>query len=184
MFNYTKWEPGYCEVKVMKVENEGTLALNWKAMFVPQGEIGILADVIDVYFLKSVSELSYPADRQLTDYAKVGTVRDFFSNSATYLNGSLEAMRCEYFSLALKMREDAGNEYQGQSLPTFDIQILASQASFESDSFDNYYDSSATFPNTQINFEATKVVTDVIDTTTGALTEEVQSARKRAFIKP
>ena len=31
LFNYDKWEPGYTEVKMLKVENEGTLArLNWR----------------------------------------------------------------------------------------------------------------------------------------------------------
>ena len=28
IFDYDKWEPGYTDVKVLKVENEGTLALN------------------------------------------------------------------------------------------------------------------------------------------------------------
>ena len=27
IFNYDKWEPGYVDVKLLKIENEGTLAL-------------------------------------------------------------------------------------------------------------------------------------------------------------
>ena len=48
LFNNDKWEPGYTEVKMLKVENEGTLALKWKAKFVSASKLGELADVIDV----------------------------------------------------------------------------------------------------------------------------------------
>ena len=33
IFNYDKWEPGYMDAKVFKVENEGNLALKWVAKF-------------------------------------------------------------------------------------------------------------------------------------------------------
>ena len=36
IFNYEKWEPGYTEVKVLKIENEGSLALKWVAKFVSE----------------------------------------------------------------------------------------------------------------------------------------------------
>ena len=48
IFDYDLWEPGYTDVKILKVENEGTLALKWKAQFVSQTALSILADVIDV----------------------------------------------------------------------------------------------------------------------------------------
>ena len=31
IFDYDKWEPGYTDVKLLKIENEGTLALKWYA---------------------------------------------------------------------------------------------------------------------------------------------------------
>ena len=31
IFDYNNWEPGYVDAKVLKVENEGSLALKWKA---------------------------------------------------------------------------------------------------------------------------------------------------------
>ena len=184
IFNYANWEPGYYDVKVMKIENEGSLSLNWKALFVPQGEVGILADVIDVYLIQSETELSYPADRNLTGYEKVCTLREFMTSSATHLNGSLDSKACAYFGLALMMRKEAGNEYQNQALPTFDIQILASQSTAESDSFGNDYDSSAVFPNTQINFLASKPIEqNKIDTATNELVEEIAIGAEDSFFK-
>ena len=50
LFNYSLWEPGYTEATVLKVKNEGSLALKWNAnlvSYVPINEK--LAKVIDVY---------------------------------------------------------------------------------------------------------------------------------------
>lgn len=77
IFSYDKWEPGYTDVKILKVENEGNLALKWVAKFVSSEELSILANVIDVYVKPSAAELAYPADRDLTGYTKVGTVAEF-----------------------------------------------------------------------------------------------------------
>ena len=53
IFNYQYWEPGYSEVKFIKITNAGDLALQFKLDIIPAvaavaGEIN-LADVIDVY---------------------------------------------------------------------------------------------------------------------------------------
>ena len=151
LFNNDKWEPGYTEVKMLKVENEGTLALKWKAKFVAEKELSILADVIDVYVLPygvldDASAVAYPADRNLDGYTKVGTLREFVNTIETTTYGNLEAGESAYLGLALKMQENAGNEYQGLDLGgVFDIMILATQLDSESDSFDNQYDADADF---------------------------------------
>ena len=49
IFNYQNWEPGFVDAKVLKVENEGSLALKWKAVFTSNTALSALADVIDVY---------------------------------------------------------------------------------------------------------------------------------------
>ena len=151
LFNNDKWEPGYTEVKMLKVENEGTLALKWKAKFVSDEELGILADVIDVYVLPygvlddATNVVSYPDNRDLEGYIKVGTVRDFVNTIETTTTGKLEAGQAAYLGIALKMQESAGNDYQGEDLGAFDIAILATQDSYESDSFDNQYDKDADY---------------------------------------
>ena len=140
IFDYSLWEPGYTDVKILKVENEGSLALKWMAKFVSENELSILANVIDVYVCPSITELSYPADRDLTSYTKVGTVADFVNTIEETTKGTLEANEVAYLGIALKMQETAGNEYQGCDLGAFDIQIIATQLNSEVDSFDKNYD--------------------------------------------
>lgn len=146
IFDYDLWEPGYTDVKILKVENEGTLALKWYAKFVSNEKLSILADVIDVYVKPSATELTYPADRNLEGYAKVGTVAEFVNTIEQTTYGSLEAGEVAYLGIALKMREEAGNEYQGLELGAFDIMILATQNTVESDSFGTDYDEGADDP--------------------------------------
>ena len=82
IFNYDKWEPGYTDVKVLKVENEGTLALKWVAKFIAAGQLSELANVIDVYVRPSKDAITYPAtdDRALSGYTCVGTVAEFVNS--------------------------------------------------------------------------------------------------------
>ena len=144
IFNYANWEPGHTEVKILKVENEGSLALKWMARFITTEELSILKDVIDVYVKPSATELAYPGDRNLEGYEKVGTVGDFLNKMADTTKGTLEAGQCAYLGIALVMQETAGNEYQNMSLGgAFDICILATQYGYENDSFGNDYDENA-----------------------------------------
>ena len=141
IFNYDKWEPGYVDTKVLKVENEGSLALKWVAQFYSEQQLSILADVIDVYVCASESEIGYPEDRNLDGYTCVGNLTTFINSIEKTTRGTLEAGEVAYLGIALKMREEAGNEYQNLSLGgAFDIRIYATQYTSESDSFDNQYD--------------------------------------------
>ena len=162
IFNYDKWEPGYIDTKVLKVENEGNLALKWVAKFYSEYQLSILADVIDVYVRPSASEIGYPTDRSLEGYTCVGNLRTFINSIEETTWGTLEAKEASYLGIALKMREEAGNEYQGLSLGgAFDIRIYATQYTSESDSFNNQYDKNATFEdlaNTSILATATKTL--------------------------
>ena len=154
IFDYAKWEPGYTDVKLLKVENFGTLALTWKTVLTKHGEISALADVIDVYVRdygvltdEQAAALTYPADRSLAGYTRVGTAAEFLSAMEETTKGALEAGQSAYLGLALKMRTDAGNEYQGMTLGgTFDITVYATQTVGEEDSFGSDYDDGATFP--------------------------------------
>ena len=51
IFNYDKWEPGYTDVACVKIGNEGTLALKYQLDIIVDGDVGNLADVIDVYYV-------------------------------------------------------------------------------------------------------------------------------------
>ena len=143
IFDYDKWEPGYTDVKLLKIENKGSLALQWKAKFISDSDLSELANVIDVYVLPSADEIPFPT-RALENYVWVGTVADFVNTLSETTNGILLANDYSYLGIALKM-QNVGNEYQGLSIGgTFDIQILATQVSNESDAFGNDYDVDAT----------------------------------------
>lgn len=147
IFDYDRWEPGYTDIKILKVENEGNLALQWKAKFVSDGNLSALAEVIEVFVLRSSTELSYPTDRSIEDYSYAGSLAEFVNSIETNIQGTLTAGETTYLGIALKMRTDAGNEYQGLDLGgSIDIMVVATQVSSEDDGFDASYDSGATYP--------------------------------------
>ena len=45
VFNYDKWEPGYTEVRYVKIVNAGNLAFKYALSIIPDGEVSDLADV-------------------------------------------------------------------------------------------------------------------------------------------
>ena len=144
IFNYDKWEPGFVDVKVLRVQNEGSLALKWVAKFVSSATLGKLADVIDVYVSTTVS--AYPQDRaEIESWEKVGTVRDFVNTISDTTYGFLEAHTSANLGIALKMQDTAGNEYMLEDLGAFDITILATQWNKENDSFGPGYDLDADY---------------------------------------
>ena len=157
IFNYDKWEPGYTDVKVLKIENEGNLALKWMAKFISADELSILANVIDVYVKPSATELTYPTGRNLDGYTKVGTVAEFVNTIEETTKGTLAAKEVAYLGIALKMQESAGNEYQDLTIDAFDIMILATQDTVESDSFNNQYDKDAEYQKVKLPAKKVKV---------------------------
>ena len=145
IFNYDNWEPGYVEVRHIKIANEGTLALKYKVQIVANGEVSDLADVIDVYYVDPAIQV---ADRAaLANAPKLGTLTEVLAGLGESGNGTLEADTADTITIALKMQETAGNEYMNKSIGSnFSIQLLATQLTSESDSFDNQYDADAKYP--------------------------------------
>ena len=152
IFNYELWEPGYTAVKNVKVETTGNLALKYTMTIVPKtaaAEALKLAEVIDVYY--AADEVTV-ADRNLTGLTKLGTLADVFNGKVAAINDTLIPDKGNTFdcaTIALKMQETAGNEYQ--NLPVgggggFDINVLATQYTYESDDFDTQYDKDALQP--------------------------------------
>lgn len=148
------WEPGYTEVVSLELVNNGNLALKYQAVIRPITEVGKLAEVIDVYVNSSVlNPGSESREEYIAAATKIGTLKDVLSGGAI-AEGEMKKSGddVQYFSIILKMREEAGNEYQGETAGVFDITVLATQLTCESDSFDDQYDKDATYPlgkNTQ-----------------------------------
>ena len=155
IFNYDKWEPGYTEVKNIMVKTTGNLALKYTLKITAKGTVSKLAEVIDVYY--AASDVAV-ADRALNGLTKIGTLKDVLDGvDGTIINDTLipGSNTEDYATLALKMQETAGNEYQGLSIgSSFDLNLVATQYTYEKDSFDDQYDANATYeipvnPNAQ-----------------------------------
>ena len=163
IFNYDKWEPGYIDAKQIKITNNGTLALKYRLDIIPNitpadGEVD-LADVIDVYMFDVNATINRDTVAAATP---VGTLSELMvdADGAAYgillpaegvgsedFNTSDNAPRGEVsYCIVLKMREEAGNEYQDLSVGGgFALQLLATQYTWENDSFDHLYDDDADF---------------------------------------
>ena len=146
IFNYDKWEPGYVDARHIQIKNEGTLALKYKLAIVANGDVSELADVIDVYFADPAVQV---ADRAaLANATRLGTLTEILAGmGTTYGTNHLLAGQSVRVTLALKMQESAGNEYQNKSIGTdFSVVLLATQYTYEADSFDDQYDALAQYP--------------------------------------
>ncbi len=144
IFDYDKWEPGYVEVRHIKIENAGTLAFKYKVNFIANGEVSELSDVIDVYYADPATQVADRTD--LSDANKIGTLTDVLASMEETASGELIAGEAHTVTLALKMQEKSGNKYQDKSIGTdFSIQLLATQLSSESDGFGNDYDADSKY---------------------------------------
>ena len=156
IFDYQYWEPGYTDVKYIKIQNVGDLALKFRLDIIPNvlpaaGAFN-LADVIDVYMLPAED-----IDRSDVESAiPVGTLSELITDpdGAAYgallpaagvgsgRNNGIDAPKGEIaYCIVLKMRESADNNYQNLSVGDgFKVRLLATQYTYEEDSFDEEYD--------------------------------------------
>ena len=160
VFSYDNWEPGYTEVRYIKVTNEGSLSFKYQMTLSPNGEVENLAEVIDVYYdiVTGNDEFIAPnsADKQ-GSLTKVGNLKELIESDDAVAGGVLlpaNELSTDYYSgeivvcISFHMQEQAGNEYQGKSIgTTFDIKLYATQYDYENDSFDNSYDDEAEWPD-------------------------------------
>lgn len=140
VFNYDKWEPGYSTGAELQVRNTGTLAVEFELEFQRVVATQGLEHVIDVY-----------AGEQ-----KLGTLASFM-NGEDLDTGILEAGENSVgVTYTLKMREDAGNDYQNAEA-TFDIVLRAKQATVETDGFGSSdYDKDAEYDG-EVSTEASLI---------------------------
>lgn len=161
IFYYDLWEPGYTDVKIMRVINRDSLAIKWEARLFSQVAVSEYADVIQIYVKTGNEEIFYPTagvgkDTYLQGWTNIGTLKDFINSENAMTGGEiLEQNNFSYLAIALHMPETAGNEYQEKVLGEFDIRILATQFTYESDAFDDQYDIDACL-HPQVRYEAVK----------------------------
>ena len=144
IFDYDNWEPGYVDVKHIQIKNTGSLALKYQVSIVPTGEVSKLAEVIDVYYADPAVQV---ADRSvLAQVPALSTLDKAIGGMSATASGELAAGASDTITLALKMQESAGNEYQNLAIGSdFSVVLMATQLTAETDSFDDQYDFDATY---------------------------------------
>ena len=169
IFTYNKWEPGYTEVKYIKVANKGNLNFKWKLTIEAEGEVTDLSDVIDVYYVNPVTAKL----ESLDGLESQGKLTDVLENK-TAEEGSLTRGTSTVLAIAFHMDELAGNDYQKKSLceKGFSLKLIATQATGESDSYDDKYDEQAQWPEGIVigNTASANVTTDAANKTDAAVT--------------
>ena len=162
IFGYELWEPDYVQVRHIQVVNKGSLALKYNLTILANGEVDAVADlaeVIDVYTktpaVQVTSRESVP-----TVLNRVGTLREVLNDTtvlAAATQGHLSAGdKSAVITIALKMQELAGNEYQNKQINAgFDVKLFATQWTQEEDTFDEQYDKMATYDSTKVGSDLT-----------------------------
>ena len=172
VFNYNNWEPGYTEVRYVKVSNAGTLNFRWKLSIEAEGNVTDLSDVIKVYYVNPVTaELTKEGLKSLTP---AGTLTDVLENNTGLDGRQLTPDSSVILAIAFHMDELADNKYQNKSLcdAGFSLKLLATQDIGESDSFGDDYDGNAfadIFAGFQGGSAAAAVTTNDEGTTTSAV---------------
>ncbi len=167
IFSYDNWEPGYTDVKYIKLVNAGDLALNYKLSLTPQNGVGKLAEVINVYYAEGGVAVEQRDD--LKNLQAIGLLNNVLNGGAT-ADGTLLAAD-QYsplhpsgevvMTVAMNMLTTAGNDYMNEDAGLFSIIAIATQAQFEKDSFGDDYDADAQFPNVLVSGSASASVTPV-----------------------
>ena len=176
VFTHQNWEPGYTEVKYVKIENAGDLAFKWMLSIEAGGEVGILADVIDVYYVNPVNKQL----ENLEGLTSSGNLSDVIAKHTSTSGVILPEGKTEQgldsgavvLAIAMHMQESAGNKYQDKSVcdEGFLLKLVATQYNFEKDSYDESFDKDATWD--QITAVGT-VTVPVTTNAAGELSEDV-----------
>jgi len=149
IFNYANWEPGYTQVKYVKVENKGTLAFKWNLTLDSNeeetevnGEKVKLSEVIDVYMGTVAANRN-----DVTNMTCVGTLAGLMADEDGAAYGTLEAGKAITQCIVLKMQESADNRYQNLKIGDgIAVKLNAEQLTYEEDSFGPDYDTNAGLP--------------------------------------
>ena len=153
IFDYDNWEPGYTDVKYIKLVNKGNLALNYNLALTPIGSVGKLAEVINVFYADNDVEVKDRSD--LSSLSAIGLLNNVMDGGATADGTLLTADQQSpwhkssetIITLAMNMITTAGNEYQNETIGDgFTITALATQCPYEEDSFGSDYDANAEYP--------------------------------------
>lgn len=167
LFQKGLWEPGHTEVVALRIKNNGTLALNYTAnmniveetvgktkddkdivlsdiLMVSSGIYGI-TDQVDPFFGFNISEKTLEVAFEDESSLVLTNTASFKESNVLGINQPLFAGDSQYLIIRVDMPTTVGNEANAkdkESVPSieFGINVFATQAPVEYDSFGNDYD--------------------------------------------
>ena len=157
LFQKGLWEPGHTEVVALRIKNNGSLALNYTAnMNIVEETVGKTADEQDIVLsdILTVTTITHQVN-QIGDIllemifngasnTDVSAADSFKASNILASDKELIAGDAHYVIITVDMPETIGNEanHDGTNIPTieFGINVFATQATVESDTFGKDYD--------------------------------------------
>lgn len=140
------WEPGRTEVVYLMIKNNGDLALKYTVGLDVQNVSKDLYEVMEYAIVPDAD-----ANNKVTAWNGGNSV--VVGTQSVSGDVALKVDETHYFALVIHMNEDAGSEYMGGQV-NFDLTVLATQDTVESDSFNNQYDNDAVYGDVMVSSDA------------------------------
>ncbi len=137
------WEPGKTQTVYLSIVNNGTLALKYRVGIEVSDITNNLNEVMS-YIITPDAQYGSIDDRADLDWTNASDV--IVGVNVDTEDVELLPGQTHYFALSVHMDEEAGNEYMEGSI-SFDLKVVATQLSYEEDSFGPEYDEDATYPD-------------------------------------
>ncbi len=177
-----KWEPGAMAWEKFTVKNVGTLALKYEfalnvtsasvvdgISFAKMLKVAVVDESFD-YTRENVNNIPATEWKDLDSFEVIASAPEGLENNESKTFGVIIWWQPSE-------KDNLFNMNNGKQVGSIGVDVgvvlNASQFTFEEDSFGIDYDTTATFPMAKINFTSEEDVTDKIDQTSGALTENV-----------
>lgn len=145
------WEPGCTyETPELRIRNNGNLALKYKVIISGINGDAKLNDVIDWYYSIELSSV-IPGATGWTTPSDAYKLENFGDENYLYPAGVAANARTDsqVFKIIGRMDENAGNEYQSETIEGIAITVYATQYTYEYDSENNTYDAEAEYPEVE-----------------------------------
>ena len=159
LFQKDLWEPGHTEVVALKIINKGSLAfkyvtnMNIVSEIVGKNQQGgdiVLSDILTVSTLTAATEATVKTAFQSENAVAWGAATAFKSANVLQSEKYMLPEETQYLLVKVDMAETVGNEanHDGVNQPsiTFGLNLLATQYTYEGDTFGPDYDKDATYP--------------------------------------
>ncbi len=187
IFNCNNWQQSCTVVEVLRVTNNGSIPLKWKAALIPSSvgegtDEADLSAVIDVYYamVEAVPEVTIDANTgvttcDLSGWTHAGTLRELLDGK-DWDDYVIQGEATSYVAVALKMQEDANADYLGLNA-SFAFKFLAVQAVATDDQWPSVEGETVPAPEGSTPAETTESTTEPADEpdepteTTAAVTE-------------